>query len=131
MAYDHPGYLTRQFEGPFTTTAGANGTSTWGVVYPYDIHIHTVSAVVKTAGTSAASGNQVFLLAGTSTVVGTPVALGTNTAGFVGTSADAAATVAAGTVIHVKNGTDATGVAIVNFEFNVAPNAAQNWVGNV
>lgn len=125
MAYDHPGYLTRQFQEPQATTAGANGTSTFGWFFPYDIHVHTVLAQVKTAGTSA--GHQVFLLAGTATVANSTVTLSTSAAGVTGTSGDAAGLVSANTPIYVKNGTDATGVAYVGFEFNVVP--GQNFIG--
>lgn len=123
---DHPSYLTRQLSSQFTTTAGANGTSTSYWAFPWDINIHNVQAVVKTAGTSA--GHQVFLLAGTSTIAGSTVTLGTSAAATVGTSGNSAQKVTAGTVVYTKNGTDATGVAVVNFEFNIAPDTG-TWLG--
>lgn len=125
--YDHPSFLTRQCELVGVTTAGANGTSSGGLVFPWDINVHTVLAVVKTAGTSAGAGNQAILLAGTATLGS--VALGTNTAGYVGTSGDLATKVTAGTPLYIKNGTDATGVCWVNIEWNAAPDTA-TFVGN-
>lgn len=124
---DHPTYLTRQLSAQFTTTAGANGTGTAFWSFPWDINIHNVQAVVKTAGTT--SVNAVFLLAGTSTIAGSTVTLGTGTAGAVGTSGNAATKVTAGTLVYTKNSTDATGVAVVSFEWNIAPDTG-TWLGN-
>ncbi len=126
-SYTHPAYLTRQIM-TFLTTAGANGTS--GVrALPWDIDVHQITAAVITAGTSATSGNQVFLLSGTSSVASSAVALGTGTAGVVGTSGDLATKIPAGTLISIKNGTDATGVASVTVEYNLNPTTG-TWLGN-
>lgn len=124
---DHPTYLTRQMAAPFLTTAGASGTGVAGWSFPWDINIHQVVAVVKTAGTT--SVNAVFLLAGTSTVAGSTVTLGTSAAQVVGTSGNVAVKVTAGTPINVKNSTDAIGVNLVSFEWNMAPDTG-TWLGN-
>ena len=122
-AYNHPTYLTRQLY-ILTTTAGANGTS-GSVVLPWDIDVHQVTATVVTAGT--ATGHKVFLLSGTSSIGG-DITLSTNTAGSTGTSGDVATKISQGTLLSVKNGTDATGVARVAIEYNLAPSAT--WLGN-
>lgn len=127
--YTHPSYLTRQIAYLGVTTAGANGTSTNGWVAPWDINLHQMQAVVKTAGTSATTGNQVILLAGTATVTGATVVLGSSTAGVYGTTGDIAQKITAGTPLYVKNGTDATGVAYVSVEFNINP-VSGTWLGN-
>src|SRR5579859_1868974 len=124
---DHATYLTRQMVAPFTTTAGANGTGTPGWCFPWDVNIHQVVAVVKTAGTT--SVNAVFLLAGTSTIAGSTVTQGTSTAQSVGTSGNAAVKVTAGTPVYVKNSADAIGVNVVSFEWNMAPDTG-TWLGN-
>lgn len=127
--YDHPSYVARQLALLGVTTAGANGTTTTNFIAPWDVNIHNVTAIVKTAGTSATTGNKVFLLAGTSTITAGSVTLGSSTAGVSGTSGDAAFKVTAGTQINIKNGTDATGVAVVTFDYNIAPDTG-TWVGN-
>lgn len=124
---DHPTYLTRQMTAPFTTTAGASGTGTPGWVFPWDINIHQVAAVVKTAGTT--SVNAVFLLTGTSSVASSGITLGTSTAGAVGTSGNVAVKIPAQTPVYVKNSADAIGVNVVSFEYNVAPDTG-TWLGN-
>ncbi len=123
---DHPAYLARQSVMLGTTTAGANGTTTFGNALPWDVNVHNLVGVVKTAGTSATTGNQLILLAGTATVGA--VALGTQTAGSTNTSGDLKTKVTAGTVLYVKNGTDATGVGWLNVEYNIAPDTG-TWVG--
>jgi hypothetical protein len=110
------------------SAAGANGTSNT-LALPWDINVHQMRAVVVTAGTSATSGNQVFLLSGTTSVTSSSIALGTGTAGTGGTTGDLATLIPAGTLISLKNGTDATGVARVMLEFNLAP-ATATWLGN-
>ena len=124
---DHPSYMTRQMTAPFTTAAGANGTGTPGWVFPWDINIHQVVAVVKTAGTTA--NNAVFLLTGTSSVVASGITLGTSTAQSFGSSGNVAVKVTAGTPIYVKNSADAIGVNFVSFEYNMAPDTG-TWLGN-
>lgn len=137
--YDHPGYLVRQMTGG-VTTAGANGVSSQ-ITFPWDVRLRNASATVRTAGTSATTGNQVIVIAigttyaisGTTTTTGTAtqtlgtVALGTGTANTSGTSGDMNAIVKQGAVMAFKNGTDATGVADIKVEFHVDPQGS--WVG--
>lgn len=120
--YDHPAYLARQLT-VHLTTAGANGTS-GAMVFPWDIDVHQVTATVVTAGT--ATGNKVFLLSGTSSIGG-DITLSTSTAGVTGTSGNVATKIPQGTLLSIKNGTDATGVFRVAIEYNIAPSAT--WLG--
>lgn len=126
-AYTHPSFLTRQHM-VFLTTAGANGTSN-SFIMPSDVNVHQMSAVVVTAGTSAGTGHGVFLLSGTTSVTSSMISLNTLTAGQTGTTGDLATKITAGTRISFKNGTDATGVARVTLEYNLAPDTA-TWLGN-
>lgn len=121
--YDHPTYLARNVL-QFRTSAGANGTSS-SFILPWAVDVHQMSAVVAVAGTTA--GATVFLLSGTSSVTNSLITYGTSTAGSTGTTGDLAATIPAGTLISIKNGTDATGVANVTVEYNLNPLAT--WVG--
>lgn len=122
-SYNHPTYLARHVM-VILTTAGANGTS-GSIALPWDIDVHQVVATVVTAGT--ATGHKVFVLSGTSSIGG-DVTLSTNTAGVTGTSGDVNTKITQGTLLSVKNGTDATGVARVAIEYNMAPSAT--WLGN-
>jgi hypothetical protein len=142
-AVDHPSYITRQQIGLGVSTAGANGTS-GGKAFISAMRVRKIAAVVRTAGTSA--GNAVNLLCigtcytgmstgaiGTAlttntgtTTIGT-LTLGTATALSVATSSDFNTTVAAGSVIAYKNGTDATGVYDVDMECYLDPSAT--WTG--
>jgi hypothetical protein len=142
--YTHPSYLTRQSIGLGASTAGANGTS-GGRAFLSDIRIRNIIAVVRTAGTSATSGNSANIMCvgtittgfnlvpqvlttstGTNTV-GT-IALGSALAFTTGTSGDRNTVVQAGSVLFIKNGTDATGVADVTMEAYINPGAS--WTGN-
>jgi hypothetical protein len=137
--YDSPSYLTRQQINLGTTTAGANGTS-GGFSFISDMRLRKASLTVRTAGTSATTGNGViFLCVGTcitgfSTGVGFTLttntgtttvlaitALGSGTANTAVVSADMNTRIQAGSVLLMKNGTDATGVAQVTVEAYIDP----------
>jgi len=142
--YDHPSYLTRQSIGLGINTAGANGTS-GGRSFISDLRVRKASVTVRTAGTSATSGNSAILLCigtmvtgftsatgftlttstGTNTV-GT-VALGSTTALTVTTSSDFNTRIVAGSILALKNGTDATGVYDYTLEAYLDPTAS--WTG--
>lgn len=113
--YDHPAYLARLAVG-VTSTAGASGTS-GQITFPSAMRLRNCCATVRTAGTSATTGNKVDIFVGTASV-GT-VALGTGAAGTNGTSGDLNTLVPAGTTVALKNGTDATGVAHVLMEMHI------------
>lgn len=144
--YDHPSYLTRQQINLGATTAGANGTS-GGFSFISDIRLRKAALTVRTAGTSATTGNGViFLCVGTAisgygTASGTSLttstgtttilavtALGSSTAGAAVASADMNTTIKAGSVLYMKNGTDATGVAAASVEAYLDPSAT--WTGS-
>lgn len=120
--YDHPAFLSRLSVG-VTSTAGASGTS-GQISFPSAMRLRNVAATVRTAGTSATTGNKVDIFVGTASV-GT-IALGTGTAGSNGTSGDLNTLVPVGTVIALKNGTDATGVAHVVMEMHIDPSTG-SW----
>lgn len=139
--YDHPSYLTRQVIGMGVSTAGASGTS-GGRSFISDMRVRKMSVCVRTAGTSAGAGNSCNLMAvgtivtgynstslttstGTNTV-GT-VALGSTGAFTVTTSTDMNTLIKAGTVLFIKNGTDATGVCDSNVEGYIDPSGT--WTG--
>ena len=141
--YDHPSYLTRQTIGLGVSTAGANGTS-GGRAFISDMRIRNMIAVVRTAGTSSGTGNSAIVLCiGTSitgynlvpqvlttntttATVGT-IALGSQAALTTGTSGDRNTVIKAGSVLAMKNGTDATGVYDVTLEAYIDPSGT--WTG--
>ena len=141
--YDHPSYITTQFMNLGVNTAGANGTSAgWG--FSSDLRVRKFTAEVRTAGTSATSGNSAILIyigtsvAGynlqpvvlttttTTATLGT-LALGSSTANTVVTSTDMNARLVTGGLLQMKNGTDATGVYAVTLEYHLDP--AATWTG--
>ena len=93
--YDHPSYLTRQYDFIGKTTAGANSLQTaLYAAYPNAIRLRNAAALVNVAGTSATTGNAVQVLCiGTCTQISTAgvqtVGTGTTTLGSIvlGTSA--------------------------------------------
>lgn len=142
--YDHASYLTRQSIGLGINTAGANGTS-GGRSFVSDMRLRKFSVTVRTAGTSATSGNSCnvmclgTIITGFSTASGTGLTTttGTNTVGTIALSSNAAFTVStstdmntevlAGGILFLKNGTDATGVFDCTVEAYVNPGSA--WTG--
>lgn len=143
-SYDHASYLTRQLFGLGINTAGANGTS-GGRSFISDMRFRKASVTVRTAGTSSGAGNSAIVLcigtmitgfgtgAGTAlttstgtTTMGT-IALGSTTALTVTTSSDFNTRVTAGSILALKNGTDASGVYDVTLECYLDPEAS--WTG--
>ena len=141
--YDHPSYITRQAIGLGVTTAGANGTS-GGRAFISDMRYRKGAAVVKVAGTSTGNvvnvvvvgtmvtgyingllGTALTTSTGTNTMM--TITLGSSTAYSVTTSTDCDTKVTAGSVIFLKNGTDATGTADVTLEAYLDPGAT--WTG--
>jgi hypothetical protein len=138
--YDHPSYITRQIRGLGASTAGANGLS-GGVAVVSDTRIRQAIATVRVAGTSASTGHQAILLcvgtvvnAATGTATSTTTAtlaaisLNTLTAYVTNTSSDINQIIKAGSVLLLKNGTDATGTYDVSLECYLDPQAV--WTGN-
>lgn len=134
--YDHPSYLTRVLFGLGLTTAGANGTS-GGRSLVSDMRFRKMSALIKTAGTTAGNNAILFCIgqivtgynlsppalttstSGTNTI-GSMI-LTTSTANAVLTSTDMNTRVLAGAAVFLKNGTDATGVCVVDLEASIDP----------
>ncbi len=143
--YDHPSYLTRQAIDMDVTTAGANGTSA-SLSFISDMRLRKASATVRVAGTSSGVGNAaIFLCVGTvitgfatgligtalttntgTTTIGT-LALGSGAAYTVATSSDFDCRITAGSILAIKNGTDATGTCKVMLEAYLDPSAT--WTG--
>lgn len=71
--YDHPSFLTRQYEVLGKTTAGANtvqyaGTANAGLVFPSAIRVRNATASIQVAGTSTSPGSAIiFFCVGTTT----------------------------------------------------------------
>lgn len=124
---------------------GANGLAGYKA-FISDMRIRKVVAVVRVAGTSSGAGNSANLMvigtyisgfgtgAGTAltTTTGTNTlttfALGSSTAGaYFGTSTDLNVRIVAGSVLCVKNGTDASGQASLSCESYLDPEAT--WTG--
>lgn len=143
-SYDHPSYLTRQAIS-LTASAGANGTAGYKS-FISDMRFRKGAVTVRTAGTSSGAGNQALLLcigtyitgfgtgAGTAlttttgtNTIGTLGAFGSSAAGIVGTSSDFNFRLVAGSVLAIKNGTDATGVVDCSMECYLDPEAS--WTG--
>lgn len=131
---DHPSFLTRQHL-QLATVAG-NGSVSNGLQMPWAIRVRTITANVRTAGTSTGYGVALIAIGTcTQSMGGTPVVstatatlasvtLSTNTANQPATaaSADANTLVNQGCVLALKNlGTDATGVASVVAEWSLDP----------
>jgi hypothetical protein len=120
--YDHPSYITRVMDVLGPTTAGANGTS-FLLGYPTGMRIRRVSAAVKTAGTSATTGNVIMpmILTGTVTTTLGTMTIGTSTANTIVQLADVNATLPVGSLLFFKNGTDASGVSNLVMETHLDP----------
>lgn len=137
--YDHPSYLTRQrlSLGNFTAGAAALGRP---MGLPWAIRAHTPGLAVQTAGTTAVNAMQVICIGtytltsgGTSTTTtGTntlqSVSIGTAAANTVSTGSDINVTINAGSVVYLKNNTDATAVYEGWLEFAIDPTIG-TWSG--
>jgi hypothetical protein len=144
--YDHPSYLTRQAIG-ITSAAGANGTSGYKS-FISDMRIRKGAWTVRTVGTSSGAGAEAMLLVigtyvsgfgtgggfgtnlttstGTNTV-GTIGTLGSSVVGIAGTSTDFNIRLTAGSVMAIKQGTDASSVVDVTFEMYI--DSEGQWTG--
>lgn len=112
-------------ECPMETVAGAAAVSAKFSVFQKS-KLVAVHAVVSVAGTSAGAGNSLVITHGT-TAIGT-FTLGTSTAGasFSLTGTNLNRTLASFDRVTATNGTDATGRAIVIYEYQVLPDATQS-----
>ena len=120
MAYDSPDYLIRR-EVAFETAAGAAAVGCKFMQYQA-FKLKAVHVQVTTAGTSAAAGNCVIVKSGTTALA--TATLGSSTAG-VTTSITINTDVPSLTALTCTNGTDATGKALVVYEYEVLPTAVE------
>ncbi len=132
--YNDPSYLVRQQVSLGVTTAGASGTS-GGKAFLSDMRIRNAIATIRTAGTSSGVGAALYLMVlgtsapigGTSTTTTTTTAtlgtatLGTATAYSTATFGDMNTKVYQGSVLFMKNGTDASSVVDVTVECYIDP----------
>lgn len=120
MRYDHPNCVVRR-ESSHTSVAG-NGTASCRFAHFQKMRLHAVHVQVVTAGTTA--GHQAVIRDGT-TVLGTAT-LGTSAAGTKVKLANLNRIVESGKMLSATNGTDATGVHQVTYEYQVLPDAEQS-----
>lgn len=120
--YDHPNILVRR-EACYQTAAGASGVSARFASFQ-KARLKAVHTQVVTAGTSNGAGNELIIKQGT-TALGT-FTLGTTTAGAQQHLTGLDATLASGDVLSATNGTDATGLNLVIYEYEVLPDASQS-----
>lgn len=121
--YDHPAYLARLACNMGVSAAGT--TAQAGLIaFPWPIKIHTINAVVATAGTVTTAA--VALMNGTATIGS--VVVGTSTANsVVNSTADIAYTLPANTAVGLLYRLDATGVSRVLMEYSIATTGT--WLG--
>ena len=115
--YDHASYLTRQNVYLGRTTAGAAGTN---CQMGFPVSNMRIRAVAYTVITPTTSVSTMTILAGTGSI-GTIVLTSAGAALTVSTSADLNTTIAQGTTLSIKNGTDATGVGSITVEYSIDP----------
>jgi len=122
MRYDHPNCIIRR-EATYQTTAG-NGAVSARFASFQKARLKAVHTQVITAGTSAGAGNSLILKQGTTALA--TFTLGTTAAGAIQSATGLDAALASGDVLSVTNGTDATGLNLVTYEFEVLPDAVQS-----
>lgn len=123
MRYDHPNCIVRR-ESNHQTTAG-NGAISARFASFQKARLKAVHCQIVTAGTSAGAGNSLVIKKG-ATALGT-FTCGTSTAGTKLTALTGLNTeLASGDVLSATNGTDATGVSLLQYEYEVLPDAAQS-----
>lgn len=120
MRYDHPNAIIRR-ESSHTSVAG-NGAASCRFAHFQKMRLHAVHVQVVTAGTSA--GHNAVIRDGT-TVLGTAT-LGTSAADTKVALTGLNREVASGNMLSATNGTDATGVYQVTYEYQVMPDASQS-----
>ena len=120
MAYDSPEYAVRR-EQSHLTVAGAT-TESARIMSFQRLRLKKVHAQVVTAGTATTHALNIYH--GT-TSIGS-ISLGTSAAGSTGSSAALNRTVDSLEQVNIVNGTDATGVAVVSYEYETLPDASQS-----
>jgi hypothetical protein len=118
--YTDPSFLVRQQIVLGPVTAAASGTSCHIAFPASNMRIRNVAATVAVAGTIG-TNVAAIIFAGTSAIATCAFGTAGNTIGATVNSGDANATVAAGTVLSVKNGLDATATTRVVIEAHIDP----------
>lgn len=132
-SYTDPSFLVRQRCFLGRTTAGAAGTSILDTPYSA-MRLHALTAGVITAGTVVgtgvgAAGVAVNVQVNGSNIANGTIALSTNAKGVFGTTADLNYAVPAGGTISIVNGTDATFVCTVAYDWSLDPAPTTTWAG--
>lgn len=118
-SYDNPNATVRR-EANAQERAGGGATTEYAKFFQFQkTKLVAAHALVTVAGTNAGHGLDVY---NGTTSVGT-IALGTSAAGSTASSGALNSAVAALGAVSVKTLVDATGVAIVNYEYEVEPDA--------
>lgn len=120
MAYDSPDYAVRR-EQSALTTAGATTESARMISFQR-LRLKKVHAHVVTAGTATTHALNIYH--GTTSIGA--ISIGTATAHSSFSSALLDRTVESLERIAVRTGADATGVCVVDYEFEVLPDAAKS-----
>ncbi len=120
MAYDTPNHTIRR-EQAFLTVAG-NAAVSARMINFQKLRLKKVHARAVTAGTSA--GHAVNVYHGTTSIGA--ISLGTSAAGSTGSTAALNRTVESLEQVNIVNGTDATGVAVVSYEYEYLPDGTQS-----
>ena len=127
MSYDHPAYTVPHCFSTLTT-AGAASVSAKFLAFTSTL-LKSATATIVTLGTLTAAGNMQLTFQKRSTNGTTSVGFvnlnpfGTATANPVGTNVTLSGTLAQGEQLVAVGGTDATVVALVTYEFLLAPGA--------
>lgn len=123
MSYDSPNaVITREHCAP-PTTAGIGAVSARFRSFQA-ARLKAVHAIVVTAGTSTAAGHTLTLKHGTTSIAA--FALGTTVAGGTVSKTTLNEALAPLDEISITNGTDATGVAQILYEYSVNDGAVQS-----
>ncbi len=117
MRYDHPTVIARRFDNAGVMAAGT--TAQLHQLIPPLSRLKRVHARVHTAGTATAYVVDVYH--GTTSI--STIALGTGAAGITGTTGLLDTAIAALDQIYFQAAGDATGRAIVNYEWEILPDA--------
>lgn len=121
-AYDHANATVRR-EANAQERAGGGATTFYSKFFSFQkMKLKKVHAKVITAGTTTGHGFDVY--SGT-TSIGT-IALGTSAADSNASSGALDTAIAASGLVQVKSLADAAGVALINYEYEVDPDAVQS-----
>ena len=125
MGYDHAAYLSRVHVGA-ASVAGASAISgrfaAWAAMTPKSVQVSVITAGTGTGNATVALVK--IASGGTAITTHTPlIVMSTNAAGYTTNVVCTGGNIAAGDVVYVQNGADATGVFAVGMEFVLVPGA--------